>query len=133
MAGISAKPVKGANYPGAVLLATRLAIAAGGAVDATNTVNGKWGSWAKTATGEYTYTLSSEYRVNGAGFLLAGSATLGFISSATQNLDVIIKSEDYSAGTVVVRVTTNAGGGATDAASACSANLHIILFDSSVT
>jgi len=139
MAGISSKPVKGAIFPGLVWGFTRLGLHTDASVLASSTINGPCGTWAKTGTGEYTYTLADGFKVNGAGWRLAagtspgGSAFLSLIGAAAGTIGVELKSLDLSGGTLVVRTFTKSTGAAADTSAALQIDVMLALFDSSVT
>lgn len=132
MAGISTKPILGGLYPRMVPVITRLLLTAGAAVDAASD-NGKAGAWAKDATGLYTFTLSSDKKVNGGGFTGAGMAVATMRAAAATTVGVEIVSEDYSGGTIQIRTFTKSTGAAVDVGAVHAVNLSIWLIDSSVT
>ena len=141
MAGISSKPFKGDLYPGTVVAHTRLSLTAAAAVDATTTINGQVGTWAKTATGEYTYTFGTapDFKVAGAGYRTSGLTTPGgqvftqLIGAAAGTVACELKSMDLTSGTIVLRTYTKSTGAAVDTGAALIIDVMIVLFDSSVT
>lgn len=141
MAGISTKPFKGDVYVGTSIAHTRLGLTAAAAVDSTTTINGQVGTWAKTATGEYTYTFgtSPDFKVAGAGFRVAAGTSPGgqvftqLIGAAAGTVACELKSMDLTTGTIVLRTYTKSTGAAVDTAAALLIDVMIVLFDSSVT
>lgn len=141
MAGISTKPFKGDVYAGTAIAHTRLSITAAAAVDASTTINGQAGTWAKTGTGLYTYTFnaSPDFKVAGSGYRTSSGTTPGgqvFLASVKGTASVFgaeVASLDLTTGSVVVRTFNESTGAAADPTTAMIVDMMIILFDSSVT
>lgn len=139
MAGLSVKPPKGASFPGLVWAMTRLGLHTDASVLSTTTINGPSGTWAKTNTGEYTYTLATGWTVNGAGFRKSdltspgGQVFLQVIAAADGTVAAEVKSMDLTTGTVVIRTFTKSTGASVNTGAAMQIDMLIALLDSSVT
>lgn len=141
MAGISCKPVKGAIFPGLVWAFTRLGLHTDATVLSTSTINGPLGTWAKTATGLYTFTFGTapDFKVAGAGFRKTDNTSPGGVvivtpvAAAAGTVGVELKSYDLTTGSIIVRTFTKATGADVDTTAAMHVDVTIGLFDSSVT
>lgn len=128
MAHCSLMPLKGTPETGVYVWLGRMSVAAGGAVTAA-TSWGKGATFTKGASGEYTIQLSRAYRGASA---TGGVAQLTITKAAAGVQEVELKSEDYSAGTFVVRFISTATGTGTDPAAAVDLNITLFILDSTV-
>jgi hypothetical protein len=129
MAHFAAQPLAGCSETNVLEWDGQLDVAAGGALG-----TGSWGkgaTYTKGSNGEYTLTLDAKYRVANAGH---GNLTYGLIKAAAGLQGVEIKSQDFSTGVFVFRFTETAVAGAgTDPAAAVKLNIHIRMFNTSLT